>query len=466
MKQLKVLEIFRERELRNTLIAISIPIALQNLVTHCTSLADTLMLGQLGEVQLSAASIANQFTMIFMVLTFAIAGGTNIMLSQYWGKGDPKSMRSILAISYWITLLLSFAFVLPALFFPEQIMSIFTDDAAIIVEGGCYLRVLAWAYPAQGLANVMLMSLRSVGNVRLAIGVYVASFCTNVFFNWVLIFGNLGAPRLEMTGAAIATAMARWVEFILATVYIFRFESKIQLRREMIFGFDRSFIRDFVSTAWPVVLNELIWTMGNSALMMIMGRMGRSFVTVNSITNVVIQFTQIFIMGISNAASVVIGHRIGADRNDEARHIARGMLALSVVFGIMAGVIIFLIKDFIIGLYSITPETAALADQIMTLASVVVFFQCMSFVSLMGILRGGGDNKFVLIADVIFLWVISIPIGSFTGLVLHWPPVLVYAIFKTDELCKTIVGCTRIWRGKWVRNVTRGAAKQPTGSEG
>ena len=95
----------------------------------------------------------------------------------------------------------------------------------------------------------------------------------------------------------------------------------------------------------------------------------------------------------------------------------------------------------------------------MTLASVVVFFQCMSFVSLMGILRGGGDNKFVLVADVIFLWLISIPIGSFTGLVLQWPPVLVYAIFKTDELCKAVTGCLRIWQGKWVRNVTRGASK-------
>ena len=459
MKQLKILEIFRERELRNTLLAISIPIALQNLVTHCTSLADTLMLGQLGEVQLSAASIANQFTTIYMVLTFAIAGGTNIMLSQYWGKQDPRSMRSILSISYWLTLLLSLVFVLPALLCPEVIMGVFTNDAAIITEGSKYLRVLAWAYPAQGLANVMLMCLRSVGNVRMAIGVYFASFCTNVFFNWVFIFGNLGAPRLEMAGAAIATAMARWVELITAVIYIFRFEMKIQLRPAMLLRFDRSFVRDFASTVWPVVLNELIWTMGNSALMMIMGRMGRSFVTVNSITNVVIQFTQIFIMGISNAASVVIGHRIGAERYDEARRIARGMLALSMVFGVLAGVIIFLLKDFIIGLYSITPETAALADQIMTLASVVVFFQCMSFVSLMGILRGGGDNKFVLVADVIFLWLISIPIGSFTGLVLQWPPVLVYAIFKTDELCKAVTGCLRIWQGKWVRNVTRGASK-------
>lgn len=148
MKQLKILEIFRERELRNTLLAISIPIALQNLVTHCTSLADTLMLGQLGEVQLSAASIANQFTTIYMVLTFAIAGGTNIMLSQYWGKQDPRSMRSILSISYWLTLLLSLVFVLPALLCPEVIMGVFTNDAAIITEGSKYLRVLAWAYPA------------------------------------------------------------------------------------------------------------------------------------------------------------------------------------------------------------------------------------------------------------------------------------------------------------------------------
>jgi len=452
---MKALGVFKDRQLRTTMLAIAIPIAFQNLITYCTGMMDTVMLGQLGEIQLSGASVANQFTMIFMGLSFGIASGTNVLLAQYWGKRDTKSMQSILAIMYWITMALSMVFFLAAFLFPEQIMRVFTPDAEVITEGAKYLKVVCFSYWALGLSNVMLMTLRSVGTVKITVIVYTISLFTNTILNYGLIFGEMGLPRLEMQGAAIATVIARGIEVTIAICYIFRKEKKIGMTFRHMVHFDRSFIKDFSVNVVPVMLNELLWSLGNSALMMIMGRMGRAFVTANSITTITMQFAQIITMGLSNATSVIIGNTVGAEEYDRAVDISKGILILSVFIGIFAGVIIFTIRPFIVSFYNISPETKEVVMSVMASASLVALFQCLAIIELMGILRGGGDIHFVLFCDIIFMWTFAIPLGALCGLKLGWPPAIVFLVLKCDELLKIIVGSWRIWGGKWVKNLTR-----------
>lgn len=452
---MKVLDIFKDRQLRNAMLAIAIPIALQNLITYCTGMIDTVMLGQLGEVELSGASVANQFSMIFMGLSFGIASGCNVLLAQYWGKRDVVSMRSILAIMYWITLGLAMLFCLPACLFPEQIMRVFTPDVEVIAQGSRYLRLVCFSYWAMGLSNSMLMTLRSVGTVKISVIVYTASLFTNVFFNWVLIFGKLGFPKLGMEGAAIATVIARVLEVTIAFVYIFWHEKKIGMRLRSMFKFDLSFFKDFGVTVVPVMCNELLWSVGSSALMMIMGRMGRAFITANSITNITGQFAQIFTIGISNATSVIIGNTVGAEEYDKAKDLARGLLVVSVFIGAAAGLIIYFIRPIIISFYNVTPETREVVMSVMAASAVVAFFQCLAIVEMMGILRGGGDIHFVLVFDIIFMWMCAIPLGAYCGLHLGWPPAVTYLVLKCDEMLKILVGSARIWSGKWVNNLTR-----------
>ncbi|MEG1777395.1 MAG: MATE family efflux transporter, partial [Angelakisella sp.] len=227
---MKALRIFKDRQLRNAMLAITIPVALQNLITYCTGMMDTVMLGQLGEIQLSGATVANQFTMIFMGLSFGIASGTNVLLAQYWGKHDRKSMQSILAVSYWITMLLSMGFFLLAYLFPQEIMRVFTPDAEVIAAGARYLRVVCFSYWALGLSTVMLMTLRSVGTVKITVVVYTISLFANTVLNYGLIFGKLGFPRLEMEGAAIATVIGQWAACLFGIALLLSPNSDIKLR--------------------------------------------------------------------------------------------------------------------------------------------------------------------------------------------------------------------------------------------
>ena len=449
------LSVFKDRQLRTAILAITIPIAFQNLITYCTGMMDTVMLGQLGEIQLSGAAVANQFSMLYMGITFGISSGTNVLLSQYWGKGDTKSMRSILSVMYWVTFLLSLIFFGLAYYFPDTILRIFTPDEQVIAEGARYLRVVCLSYWAMGLSNAMLMTLRSVGTVKISLVVYITSLVANTFLNWVLIFGKLGAPRLEMVGAGIATVIARIIEVAIAGVFVFGMEKKIGMRLRHLVRFDPSFARDFGVHVVPVIFNELLWSLGNSALMMVMGRMGRAFVTANSITNITMQFAQTFTFGLSNATSVIIGNTVGAEEYDKAKTVAKGITLASGIVGCVAGAIIFFIRPLIVSFYNIPEETKAVVMSVMAVASLVALFQCMAIIEMMGILRGGGDIHFVLVSDVIFMWICAIPLGAFCGLKLGWAPAAVFLVLKCDEMLKILFATHRIWSGKWVRNLTR-----------
>ena len=449
------LAILRDRALRNSILGIAVPIALQNLITYMTGMMDTVMLGQLGEVELSGASLANQFGMIYMVLTFGIASGTNVLLSQYWGKGDTKSIRSILSIMYRVTLVLSILFTAVAHFFPEQILSLFSNDPVVIAAGSRYLALVCFSYTLNGMTNAMLMSLRSVGTVGISIVVYIVSFFANTSLNWVLIFGKLGFPALGMEGAAIATIIARGIELTIATIYLLRFERKIGYTLRDVVEYDRSFAKDFAINVTPVMLNELIWSLGNSMVIAIMGRMGRDLVSANAIANITAQFTQVFIIGIANATSVVIGNSIGMGEQERTRSLAKAIMIVAAGFGVVAAALMLLLRGPVIGLYNIPEATKILTNQIMAVFALTTFFRSMEFVGLIGILRGGGDNRFVLFCDVFFLWAVAIPLGAIAGLWLKLPAPLVCFILQCDIVIKLLMSTPRIWGGKWVRDVTR-----------
>lgn len=429
--------------------------ALQNLITYMTGMMDTVMLGQLGEVELSGASLGNQFGTIFMVLTFGIASGSNVLLSQYWGKGDTDSIRSILSVMYRVTLAMAVAFTLAGRFFAVPILSVFTKDAQVILAGSRYLAIVCYGYFLNGMTNVMLMTLRSVGTVAISLVVYTVSLFCNTFLNWVLIFGKLGFPALGMTGAAIATVIARAIEFSIALVYVLGFEKKIRYTARDFLRYDTTFVRDFTVVVAPVLLNELFWSVGNSMLLVVMGRMGRDFVTANSITQITTQFTQVFIVGLSNATAVIIGNSIGAGERQRTWDLARCIMVVGAVFGLAAGGLLLLLRGPVIGLYRIPEATKLLTAQVMAAAAAVTVYQSLALVGLMGILRGGGDNRFVLILEAVTLWAVAIPGGFIAGLWLGWSAPAVYLILKSDELIKVAIGAHRIWGGEWIRDVTR-----------
>jgi len=274
--------------------------------------------------------------------------------------------------------------------------------------------------------------------------------------NYVLIFGNFGFPEMGIAGAATATVIARFVEFTILAVYLFKYEKNLAIRLHNLKKRGKGVAKSFMKHAMPVVMSETFWAMGFFTLNIVIGRIGREFVAANAIGSLFIQFSGMIIFSVANATAVVVGNTIGEGRYDRAKRIANGMLIISFIIGIICFAIIQAIRVPFINIYELSDAARSYAFQLTNVISVNIIFISVSLVSLFGTLRGGGDAKFVMVADIAFMWLIGIPLGAIAGLILGWPVWVVFIILRSDEFFKTIVVLWRVPSGRWLRDLTRG----------
>lgn len=444
-----------EKEFFHTVFAITLPIALQNVISFGVNAMDSIMLGSLGDVAVSGANLGGQPFFLMSMVGFGLAGGGSVLISQYWGQGNKEVIRKVMRISMLaITIVAALATVV-CLFFPYQVMSLYTKEAEVQRAAASYLRILAVGFVFYAIANNYMSSLRAVESVKMSTAVYGMSFFVNVFFNYVFIFGKFGAPALGVMGAAIGTTIARIFEFIVITVYMYGFEKKIGYKMHCMFKIDTSLLGDFIHHALPVVGNEMIWGMGSTVTSMIMGRIGSTFVAANSITMVIAQLAQVFIFGIANASAVVCGKTIGEGRMERAQKTANTLLLMGVAFGFISTCVILLLRNPFLSIYDITPQAKENAYNMMFVLAMVQPIAAIDIISIVGILRGGGDTKLALALDGGGMWVINIPMGILTGLVLKVHPALIFLALRTDSFIKIFIEVARIGSGRWMRTVTR-----------
>jgi len=450
----EALRVLRDAGFLRKLRAIAIPVAVQNLINFGVTAADTIMVGQLGEVHLSAVAVANQLTFLYMVTSFGVAGGRGVLAAQYWGADNRQKVREIIAFMYRVMAVVTILFAGAAFFLPEYVMRfIIPDHPEVIAEGVRYLRIMAVGYVFFGFSTAGIAVLRSTGTVKIAVAVSSASLVVSVFLNYGLIFGNFGFPALGVPGAAIATAIARVVECVILALYVFRFEQRVAFRLRHLVQKSAGVARSFAIHSSPVMVNEIGWAMANFMIGVIIGRMGQEFVAANSIATILVQFVGVAILGLASAAATMVGNSIGANRHDEARRYANGMLALSFLVGLAGLVVIQVVRLPLIYFYDISDTARLFARQITHVVSVNTVFHSIALVAILGTLRGGGDTKFAMLVDVIFVWLIAIPLGALAGLWLGWPVVIVYIILRSEDLFKVGLILWRVPRGKWLKDV-------------
>lgn len=445
----------RDKEFYKLLFSITLPIAAQNFITFTVSMADSLMLGKLGETTLSAANLANQLFFILMIITFGVTSAAMVFASQYWGKGDIYSLKRIITIMLRVAFVISTVAAALALCTPEFVMSWYSDDAEVIKEGADYLRIVGWIYPVYSVTNAMVCIFRCAHEIKISIAVYLTSLIVNVFFNWVFIFGNLGSPAMGVRGAALATAIARIAEFIILIIYLAAFEKKIHYTFADFFVPVKDYVKDFVKTGAPVILNETVWSIGSSTLSMIIGHISTEFVSANSIANIIWQCVWVMISGMGNATAVIIGNAIGMGK-DKAyiNKMAQSVIVVAGIMGVIAAGIILLIRGPVINFYEVEQSTKDLAMDLIVSYALILVLQSMSVQYVVGIFRGGGDTKFSMFIDTVFLWIFAIPLGAYAGLVLKLSPPIVYLVLRCDEVFKCFAGLIHMKKGRWVRDVT------------
>lgn len=448
-----------DKKFYKSVLAITLPIAVQNLISMATSLMDTVMLGRADNtgVFLSGSSLANQPFFILSLISFGLSGAATVLASQYWGKRDTKSIRTIFSIVLKVAFALSALMAAAVLLFPEFIMGLYSNNAEIIAAGTDYLRIIGWAYVLFGLSGTMICMIRSVELVKISVVVNLSSFVTNVFLNWVLIFGNLGAPALGIRGAAIATLTARTLEFVITFSYIFFIDKRLGFRPKHLFLFNKVFASDLLKYGSPVFANEVIWSLGTTLQAAILGHINYASgdpVAANSIASMTQQLSTVIIFGIANAAAVIIGKSVGSGNTKRAFEEAKTLKVMAYIVGALACGAILLLKNVIVTFYTVPPETKVLANQLMIAVAFITFFVSISSITVVGILRGGGDTRFCLIAEMVTLWCVALPL-ALTGMLLKLPVVAVLLLMKIDEPLKSIICIIRINKNKWIKSLAR-----------
>ena len=443
-----------------TLVTLMVPMILQNLLTLGTQMMDSIMLGQLGQNELSASSLANQPFFIFNLLIFGMASGSSVLNAQFWGKRDIRSIKIIISICLKVAFTVSILLAAVVMLFPRAVMAVYTNDQAVIELGAQYLQVIGWCYIFHGIASTLLTSIRSVGIVRVAVVDSVFALVCNTSLNYILIFGKLGFPALGVRGAAIATVITRIGEVAIVLTYLLFIDKKLKFRPRDLAAFEMELLKNYLKNGLPVAFNEVFWSIGVSIQSMILGRLGADAVSASQMSSIVQQFATVFIFGVANAAAIIIGNDIGAGRMEEAKSRIRAFRWIAVWVGLFAAGVILVLSRPVVGFYNVPEETKELALQMLRMLSVIVLFVPQTGIGVVGLLRGGGDPRFGVFVDLCGLWLFAVPAALLAAFVFHAPVLAVYLCSKLDEPVKLVMLTWRMRNDRWIKDVTTAGAPQ------
>lgn len=445
--------ILKDKSFYKTVAKIAIPIALQGLITTGVNMMDTIMVGTVGETELSAVSLANQFITIFHIFCMGIGMGASVLVSRYYGMRDSSSLKKTVSIMLRLCIGMALLFCIATILLPEPIMKIYTTEQDIITLGIRYLKYSVITYFLLGLSLTCTIVLRNVGQVKIPLYTSIAAFFINVGANYIFIFGKFGAPAMDVAGAALGTLIARIFEFSVICGYLFFKDKEIYFRIKDLFRPVGSLWKEYIRISIPVLISDGILALGNNSVAMVIGRLGESFVAANAVTAVTQQLSSVFTQGFSQAGAIVTGYTLGTGDREKAQRQGYAFLGLGFLFGLVAATIIMLISEPMIKAYNLSPETSHIARQLMWSISIIILFQATNSIMTKGVLRGGGDTKMLMLTDNIFLWVASVPLGVLAGLVFHLPAFWIYFFLKIDQLLKAVWCVIRLKSGKWIKKI-------------
>lgn len=430
------------------------PIAIQNLMTALVSASDAFMLGFVSQTSLSAVSLATQIQFVHNLFMLALTIGATTLAAQYWGKGDTDSVEEILAIVLKISMAVSVVFFIAAMFFPEFLMRIFTNDIKLIQAGILYLRIVSVSYLFMGFSQIYLCIMKNSGRTAKSTIYGSVAVVINIGFNAIFIFGLAGFPAMGIAGAALATTVSRAIELLL-TIYENMHRSLVCVRLKYIRNSSKKLKKDFWHYTTSVLGNELVWGCGFTMFSVIMGHLGSDAVAANSVANILKNIIACVCNGIGIGAGIIVGNELGKGELERAREYGDRLFKLAVFTGAVSGLILLAVSPVLrIFTGSLSAQAHSYLKNMMYICTYYMIGKSVNATVIAGVFCAGGDTKFGLKCDAVTMWVILIPIGMITAFVLKLPVMVVYFIISMDEIIKLPAVYRHYKKYNWVRNLT------------
>ena len=438
---------------------LAIPIALQNLLISSFSLIDTLMVGQLGDVALSAVGMAGQWSWMLNIALFGVISGTSLYISQYWGVRDIDGIHRTYGIALTSAVLIATAFALSGLLIPGGIVSIFNRDPAIIDAGSAYLSIAALSYPAVAISNILSTVLRSTERVRLPLAVSGVTAVGNAVLNYTLIFGKFGLPAMGVRGAALATVISSWMGPLLLLLFS-SFQKNILITSPArLFRFKRAQVGAFYRRAAPIILNESLWGLGTVIFNVIFSNLGYEYYAAVTIHKTFENIAFVLFVGFCNACCIMVGKSVGAGKVERAIMDSRRFAMIVPFVSLLAGAVIILLRAQLVSVFNmggnISELTQRTAQTILLIYGLELPMRNIPYIMIVGIFRSGGDTTTGMRLDLFSQWMLSIPATFLAAFVLKLPFVVVYAImYLFEDYVKSFLCLRHFLSDRWIHPVT------------
>ena len=454
----------KEKTFYRAFFALTLSLALQNLLTFGVNLMDTVMLGRYSQEAMSGVSLCNQIQFLLQMLVGGAGEGAVVLGSQYWGKNKLEPIPHIIGVALRFGAVLSALLFGVVLLFPHELLGLLSSDAGVIAQGAAYFRIICFSYVIFTVTNILVASLRSIGVVKIGYAISFSTLCINVTLNYLLIYGNLGCPELGVRGAAVATLVSRCVELLIVVYYLKYREKRLNLTLRKLLFIDASYLGDYNRVSAPVLVNQALWGVAQMVQTGILGHLGGDVTAANAIAVQVYQVLSVVAYGAASASGIVVGRSIGEGRKDALRPLVATLQVLFIAIGLASGALIFLARNPILAVFggTLTARARGLALRFMAIIAVTTVGTSYQMACDTGIIRGGGDTAFSAKLNLISMWGIVVPFSAMAAFWWKSPPELVFFLLKWDQIYKIIPVALRLHSWKWVRSVTRpdGAEKE------
>lgn len=433
---------------------LAIPIIIQNLLSAAVNSSDVIMLNYVGQSAISAVSLAANYSNILFMVYYGLGTGASLLCAQYFGKKNMQAIHAVEGIALRFSLAISALVALAAFTMPQRMLLLFTSDQELIAIGSSYIRIMGITYLCWGVTEIYLAILRSIGRVTISMTLNMLAFGLNILLNAVFIFGLFGAPKLGVTGVAIATASSRLIQLI-ACVIVSLLSKDVKLNPAYMFIRSKTLLNDFVHLSLPALGNDLSWSVAFSMYSVILGHLGTEAVAANSLVTVVRNVGSVFCFAIASAGTILLGRVMGQGELEKSKSYASRMLKMTVVAGAVGGVIVLAVTPFVLRFASLNDTAMHYLEYMLLINSYYIMGSAVNTALIAGVFRAGGDTKFGLICDTIDMWVYAVPLGFFAAFVLKLPVLWVYFLLCTDEFVKWPWVIRHYRKGEWAKNITR-----------
>lgn len=444
---------------RKELVAIAMPVALQNLMLALVGASDALMLGRLSQDAVSAVSLANQISFIMNLFIASVIGGCSTLITQYYGKGDQKTVKNLMSMGIRLCTLISIIFSLVTFFWPEYLMMFYTSEQELIRIGSQYLRIVSFSYLFASISQSYLCVMKISGRASKCAIISGMIVFIDMFVDFFLIYGIAGMPRLGVAGCAISTVVVEVCALIVCIVDSYQHEH-IHPDRSSMLKYSKALYFDFSKIALPMLASCLAWGGGFSMHSMIMGHMGKDAIAAAAVIAVIQELVTCFCKGLSSGASIMTGQLLGQNKMEEAKVCGAKFCKIAVLSGIVSMAFLVVIGPIASMFFVLTDGAQTYLIQMMFVLAIYLFAYSLNTIIVCGIFPAGGDSLYDAKSVMISMWCFSLPLGLLGTFVFHWPVMVVFICVMADEIVKIPWLYPRYKKYIWVKNLTREDAAQ------